>query len=780
MRIRTYLLVILGCFSFLAGVYFSTNKAFADLACGAGAYCAGTNRYLKVDHCTPSANGLYCLNSGTNSVNMSCSTGGGPGSCVGAAPGKNGCGDIDPVGGGDCYCDDGVTACTGDGSPCTNEAPPYGAGTCTCFGGNPTCPDPDQGTTLGCCVAGGSSATNTPVPTSPPGSLCGNGVVNAGETCSNCSQDVGACQPTPIPPPGATSPPTCGNGSVNAGETCSNCPADVGTCPNPTPPGGCDPVCTGELCGQVDGCGSFCSDRDDRAPAAPTQNSPANGALVTAYDDTENGNPVKAVDLVFTTQPDTNYNAYYTYIDVYPVGASCAHPLAKCNVVVSSGAGKNQQLTYPFTVPEADYGDEAEFQWHVWHGNATCNEVDGTPGAWRTFIMADTISGSVRRDDGIAGLSGGVCTSPLTPVAYTPQGPETVVATSGGNDYTTSLNPDGTWSIQVPVSNAATSSVTFAANGGSPTACGCPSGCSYNGVNSPATGLVFYYQPQDIRDNWWQTIAGSVYAGQTNGTAIESLVPVDTCIGGICLPYMSIRNANDDTNSSGVAFSGGGGIDTSNANGYQSGNIDEDARNLQAVGTSTDTLVENYSYFYRLYSMGISPANDVTATPTKPTVVPSNGRGYYRNGNMTINSAWNVGGGESIVVFVNGNLTINNSITVANGGFLAFIVSGNVTVTPTVCQSNPASVVATVQSVIVADGSMTVQSTGGGDCKFVAEGIFTAWNGINLERDFRDGGSGDFLNAQYPAEVFRYRPDFVVNIPVRMTRPLYQWQEVAP
>lgn len=246
---------------------------------------------------------------------------------------------------------------------------------------------------------------------------------------------------------------------------------------------------------------------------------------------------------------------------------------------------------------------------------------------------------------------------------------------------------------------------------------------------------------------------------------------------------MNRRNDDGDINSSGVAFTGGGSIDTTNTSGYQSDHIDQDARNFYATGTRTVNLTENYAYFFRLYSMGTSPTsptNDLGATPNKPTAAPSNGRAYFRNGNMRINNAWTLGAAESIVIFVHGDLTINNNITVPAGAFLSFIVDGNIIITPTVCQASPASNTANVQGVFVADGTFTVQSDGNGDCKFVGEGIVSALGGIDFNRDYRDGGVGDFINARYPASLFRYRPDFVTNIPARMTRPLYQWQEVAP
>ena len=72
---------------------------------------------------------------------------------------------------------------------------------------------------------------------------CGNGVIDAGEDCANCPQDV-PCPPGTECVDGYCEP-LCGNGVVDPGEDCANCPQD----------GGCDPgfecvtgVCT-PLCG---------------------------------------------------------------------------------------------------------------------------------------------------------------------------------------------------------------------------------------------------------------------------------------------------------------------------------------------------------------------------------------------------------------------------------------------------------------------------------------------------------------------------------------------------
>lgn len=487
-----------------------------------------------------------------------------------------------------------------------------------------------------------------------------------------------------------------------------------------------------------------------------------------------------------TPNPDGAYITSYMFNNLQRTGGARGHNL---DAILIQDGGNYYPAT---TIASYDFGYGTTFADSnifnsLWYSDGISGLTYlGDSGSRVTvgFCTAEednvqTFHGVVQRDDGIAGLSGGVCTSPLSPIPYTPTGDETITVTYNGTDYTTTLNPDGSWSLDAPMSLSTGNTVSLSTSNGT-AACGCPSGCSYSGITDTTDDLVFYYQPNDIRDPWWQTIGGYIFAGKATGTAVQSIIPVDTCLVAPCEPYLSLKNDAGDTDSSGGVMTGGGDIDTSNEDGYQTNNVDEEGRNLSSDDAATDTIIENYDYFYRLYSMGVNPTNELSATQSKPSVPPTNGRAYYRNGNMTISNAWSLTSSESMVIFVNGNLTINNTITVPEGGFLAFIVTGSITVGNTVCQNNPASTVASIQGVFVANGSFNVSSTGTGDCKFVGEGIFAAWNGFNLARDYRDGADGDFLNAQNPVEVFRYRPDFLVNIPDRMTRSLYEWQEVAP
>jgi len=72
--------------------------------------------------------------------------------------------------------------------------------------------------------------------------------------------------------------------------------------------------------------------------------------------------------------------------------------------------------------------------------------------------------------------------------------------------------------------------------------------------------------------------------------------------------------------------------------------------------------------------------------------------------------------------------------------------------------------------VYIADGMI---ETGALTNQLNAEGIFTGWNGFNLQRDLPD-------NSLLPAERFIYRPDLVRNAYHYLLKPKVSWQEVAP
>lgn len=315
--------------------------------------------------------------------------------------------------------------------------------------------------------------------------------------------------------------------------------------------------------------------------------------------------------------------------------------------------------------------------------------------------------------------------------------------------------------------------------------CTCPAGCVYTGKSAPTVeDLKFFVSPMGT--SWFQTMGGDIGAFASSGTSIRNRIP-DTCTEPWCQPYLSLPTSPTQLQTVGAVITNrGASIDLQEQAGTQEYYVGPSGINRIAKLPTSLVCRENYDYFYRLYSMGASPTIDFanSADARKPTVPPLNGKpAYYYQGSvpLTIDSAWQVSGNESIVVFVKGNLVIKNTIKVANGAFLSFIVSGSITIDPSVGTTDFTSVSGVVQGVYIANGNIVVNSTGaaGTDLKFVGEGIFATCGSVRLPRDYKNGGNG-LQNNKVPASLFVYRPDFVQNTPSRMKESRINWQEVAP
>ena len=185
-------------------------------------------------------------------------------------------------------------------------------------------------------------------------------------------------------------------------------------------------------------------------------------------------------------------------------------------------------------------------------------------------------------------------------------------------------------------------------------------------------------------------------------------------------------------------------------------------------------------------------------------------------------------------IFVTGNLNIGSSVTttpypttyndnpnstvsirVANGAYLGFIVQKDINIRPQVGYRNRAAYnstpqfgtplgncagggpryVGNIQGVFIADGKIIVERNltsnvdsavdpncvGGRypDKKFVGEGTFVGWNGVDLQRSFSDGCTTQSWNNTTPTETFNYRPDFLKNSPEWLWRSVRLRQETV-
>lgn len=247
----------------------------------------------------------------------------------------------------------------------------------------------------------------------------------------------------------------------------------------------------------------------------------------------------------------------------------------------------------------------------------------------------------------------------------------------------------------------------------------------------------------------------------------------------------------DRTDSAGFVLTGGGTVDSSDESGEQASNITNRADQVAAFGDSW-TLREDSQLLKQRYGIGLNPTDnsaDFGGSPSTGALKPSTARDYYYvPGDFLISSPWTVSAGESYVIFIDGNMTLDDPaaveqlVQVEDGGFLAFIVSGTITITEDVGnEADLTSLNTNVEGIYIADGLLTIGSKGmaaGGDERFVGAGTFVGWGGVNLLRDFSDGGLRKAENNDKPIESFIFRPDFMSNAPEKMTQAQMIWQEV--
>lgn len=268
---------------------------------------------------------------------------------------------------------------------------------------------------------------------------------------------------------------------------------------------------------------------------------------------------------------------------------------------------------------------------------------------------------------------------------------------------------------------------------------------------------------------WWQVIDADVI---TDGDIISS-IPL-SCALDDCNPLFGLEGLGGFP---GVPIYGGSTAD------FGEGGI-----------SSTDWLANTQSLFSKIYDYNFfrkMVRSDVELVEIEQAFVnggffTSGGtskRGYvwyhfdgdaFPPGNLTINSSINMIGDRKVVVLVeNADLHIDGRINVEKGeGFIMFIVGkndsgdkGNIHVKDDLPGQDE------IEGVFLAEGQF---KTGEGNEQLYIRGMVAAYDGIVLERDLL----GD--NADEPAEVFEFAPDFILNFPRDLTFRRLRWKEVAP
>lgn len=188
-----------------------------------------------------------------------------------------------------------------------------------------------------------------------------------------------------------------------------------------------------------------------------------------------------------------------------------------------------------------------------------------------------------------------------------------------------------------------------------------------------------------------------------------------------------------------------------------------------------------YAYFYK------KVGSPTTANFTGSFNEITGGGVFFASGNVTLTSAggnkWknNFPNNLKAIILVYGNLNIQTDIRVPVGGFLAFIVSGDINIKGTLGDKVAGNTTPHVQGMYIADG--TIKSNSDNDnsgMRLVGAGLFYGRTGVEMTRDLRNDPLSTVHNYDTPAELFIFRPDFVINAPQILWGSNLSWMEVAP
>ncbi len=140
--------------------------------------------------------------------------------------------------------------------------------------------------------------------------------------------------------------------------------------------------------------------------------------------------------------------------------------------------------------------------------------------------------------------------------------------------------------------------------------------------------------------------------------------------------------------------------------------------------------------------------------------------GYYWTkveGNIEINQSSNFS--SKLILLVDGNLTIKGNITLSDDGFLMIIASGNVSVDPDVTEVN---------GIIVTNQTFSSGTKGRRlDNQLIFKGSILA-NKISLQRSLPP------TSPSQPAEIFEYKPNYVLSLPRYYWIKKHKWRETNP
>lgn len=334
------------------------------------------------------------------------------------------------------------------------------------------------------------------------------------------------------------------------------------------------------------------------------------------------------------------------------------------------------------------------------------------------------------------------------------------------------------------------------------------------GCRTTATGTRFDFvvtNSYSSFDGWFQTIGGLAF-----GRTIHTPIPNDElCPLGRCLPFFMASPTFDLHESAGIAVAERITAPTSDETISQ--RPDHDYAEAVSPDFAQLTLPTIGSSIHAHFASQLAPSGNVTEKSAQDVMsfdFSSAPVGDYfwvvpESLNLSIEEPLRIGAGRRFIMLVEGSVTIastaptadstilNEGISVEPGGLFMIVAKGDIIIDASVGEKmvlsdyssyNSQSAPSALEGIFMSDSRLIIEAGPAEepDRRFVGEGTYVGAQGILLQREFSKTGftseqdrmNGKFLYAFTPTEIFRHRPDMVLNLPRQFYSSLQTFQEI--
>ena len=291
--------------------------------------------------------------------------------------------------------------------------------------------------------------------------------------------------------------------------------------------------------------------------------------------------------------------------------------------------------------------------------------------------------------------------------------------------------------------------------------------------------FLFLFIPTSVSAHWFQTISGDVYTNGSLSIAAPQAVPTPTPANY----FLSLNNIA--RGSSGIIFHNSGSSNT--ARGSQDDPPTETnpvrkwvqrrvvasppnpASPLTVVAAQQQNYLDSMeNSFNNNNNLNISAGSGDQNPSTYCFNGLNSGSYVYTGASLTIDCASGSFGpisGHNVVIFVNGPVMVRDPIVVPPSPDTFFMLVSKTSITFSNSVSN-------VAGVFIAPTITTSDNPAVNAPQLVGEGVFYALNTLNLNRHTASQAT--------PAEVFTFRPSFMLAAPRNLWDTFVNYEEIEP